>query len=131
MAELTAIRQALADALQDNIADLQASPYPLSSPEPPAAHVVPDEQLFHQAFGDGMEQWSFRVQVFLAFVDDIGAQRKADQFLDDGLVRLALEADPTLGGLVADLIVDRALFRLWEPAGVPMVGAEWFLRILI
>lgn len=132
MASLTLIRQALADAVAAGVDDLQASPYPLSSPEPPSAHVVPDELLYHQSFGDGgAEGWTFRVQVFLAYVDDIGSQRKADEFVNGGAVRDAIEADPTLGGLISDLIVTRVAFRLWEPAGQPMVGVEYFVQMLI
>lgn len=130
MARLTAIREALAEALE-GIPDLQVSPYPLSSPEPPTAHVVPDALNYHQAMGDGAEEWTFRVQVFLALVDDIGSQRAADRFADDAVVKDALEVDRTLGGLISDLIVDKAEYRLWEPGGVPMVGIEYFIRTLI
>lgn len=130
MASLTAVREALAAAVS-TIPDLQVSAYPLSSPQPPAAHIVPDVQGYHQSFGpDAGELWSWRVQVFLALIEDIGSQRKADEFLDNGAVREAVEADPTLGGLVNDLIVDRAEFRLWEPGGRPMTGAEYFIRLL-
>lgn len=133
MASLTDIRAALAAAVQAGVPNLQASPYPLSSPEPPTAHVVPDEIDYHLTFGEGgAEGWSFRVQVFFAYVEDEGSQRNADEFINDGTVRLALEDDPTLGGLVSDLIVDRAQFRMWEPeANRPMVGVEYFLRVLI
>lgn len=131
MAGLTEIRVALAAAL-GTIPNLQVSPYPLSSPEPPSAHVVPDMLAYHQSFGPGgAQQWSFRVQVFLAYVEDIGSQKAADRFLDDDLVMETLEADPTLGGVVSDLIVDRAEFRFWEPGGRAMVGAEWYLRTLV
>lgn len=133
MAQLTEIRAALAAALEDVPGLDQVTPYPLSSPTPPSAHVVPDEVLYHQSFGElgAAEGWTFRVQAFLAYVDDIGSQQKADAFIDDGLVQVALEADRTLGGLVADLMVDRVQFRLWEPAGQPMVGCEWHLRVLV
>jgi hypothetical protein len=131
MAKLTEIREALATALR-TIPNVQVSAYPLSSPEPPSAHVVPDAMQLHQSFGpDAAQEWSFRVQVFLAFVEDIGSQKKADQFLEDDLVTDALEADPTLGDLISDLIVDKVEFRMWEPGGQPMVGAEWFIRTLI
>lgn len=131
MDQLTEIRAALAAAI--DAPDLQVSAYPLSAPEPPTAHIIPAAVDYHTNFGSGDdvgEDWSFRVQVFLALVDDLAAQQKADEFLNDGRIRVALEADTTLGGVVSDLIVDRAEFRLWEPGGIPMIGVEYFLRIL-
>lgn len=131
MASLTEVRQAIADAV--DAPDLQTTPYPLSAPEPPTAHVVPDAIDYHTSFGetDAGEGWSFRVQVFLALVDDLAAQQRADEFINEGRIIDALEADRTLGGLVSDLIVDRAEFRLWEPGGIPMIGVEYQLRILL
>lgn len=130
MDQLTEMRRLLAAAI--DAPDLQVTPYPLSAPEPPTAHIVPDAVDYHTTFGgsDAGEDWSFRVQVFLALVDDLAAQQKADEFLNEGRIKEALEADPTLGGAVSDLIVDRAEFRLWEPGGIPMVGVEYHLRIL-
>ncbi len=132
MASLTAIRVALAAAI--TAPDLQVSPWPLSAPEPPTAYIVPDTVDYHTTFGEGEDagqDWSYRVQVFLALVDDLAAQQEADKFINDGRIKLALESEPTLGGLVSDLIVDSGTFRLWEPGGIPMVGVEYRLRVLL
>jgi hypothetical protein len=58
--------------------------------------------------GRGLDKWTFTVQAFVALASDIGAQVKLDAFLAPSgsqSVKAAIEADGTLGGIVADTSV--------------------------
>lgn len=137
MASLAAIREALAAALR-TIDDLQVSAYMLANPTTPSAHVVPGGSAgdieYHQAFGDGVESWPITVQVFVALSSDIGSQINLDEYIASSgarSVKAAIEADPTLGGAVHDLIVlSCSGYRTFVFEGrPPLLGAEFHIRI--
>lgn len=100
-------RERLAAALS-KIPGLQASPYMLGSPTPPAAHIIPTAVSFDEAMAGGLDERTFTVQVFAALGLDKGAQIVLDGFLARSgpkSVKQALESDRRLGGLVQDLRV--------------------------
>lgn len=137
MADLTAIREAIAAALEVSFGDsMQISAEMLSNPTPPSAHVFPDETDYHKAMGNGAEDWNLIVQVFVATTSDIGAQRLLDSMLAStgaGSVKAAIEADRTLGGLVSGLKVRKTSgYRVYQRAlGDPLLGADWHLTVLV
>lgn len=127
------VREGLAAALRE-IQGVQAMAYVLGSPTPPFAQVMRGPLSYHEAMGDGTSTWTMLVRVFVANVTDIGAQKKLDEFLSvDGArsVKAAIEADPTLGGKVADLIVTGASGEqeFVRDQGGPLLGSEWTVEV--
>lgn len=127
------IRNGIATALQA-IPDLQATPYVLANPTPPSAHVMRGQVLYDQAMRGGTHTWTMRVQAFVALTTDIGAQTLLDQFLaPEGTysVKAAIEADPSLGGVVSDLHVTTASGeqQYVRDQGGPVIGSEWTVQV--
>lgn len=135
MTDLAAIRAALAARLATlDSGNIQASPYLMSSPTPPAAHLFPAEVDYDQAMNRGLDQWDFTVQLFVGAVTDQGAQQKLDVYLAPSganSVKGVLESDRTLGGLVAHTHVLRAggAAVYVRDGGIPLLMSEWTVRI--
>lgn len=114
------IMEALATKL-DGI-DLRATAESAGAINPPAAIVgVPPIPAYRAAFQRGtvyLTGWPITVFTS-AQIDRIGQRRLAEyaSWTGDKSVPLALEADPTLGGLVDDLAVDS-----FRPLGLEEVG---------
>src|SRR6266540_6294617 len=108
MATLTQIRKGIAAQL-NTIPGLQASARILSNPTLPVAYVVPGEINYHQTMGStGHSDWNLLIEVQVGTVSDMAAQDTLDAFIAESgekSIKAAIEADPTLGGLVDDLIV--------------------------
>ena len=142
MASVSAVRARIAaDLAPANLPVLAAmfpdgyrvSAYPLSNPTPPQIEVAQFGIQKHQAMANGAEWWTCIIRAYLAVTTDDVSLQTADAFLADDPVTEAVEADPTLGGLVADLIVDRVDQRFWDHPQLraPIAGVEWQLRILV
>lgn len=140
MASVAAIRaQLVADltglsALQAAFPDgYRVSGYPVSNPVPPQFEIAQFGILKHQAMHNGAEWWTCIVRGYLAVTSDTISLETADAFLASDPVSAAIEADRTLGGLVSDLIVDRADQRFWDHPQLraPIAGVEWQLRIFV
>lgn len=134
MADLADIREGLALNLQA-IPDLQVSAYLLSRPTPPTVMVGgPEEISWLEEYG-GRPNWTLPVIVYTGMATDVGAQKLLDRYLaPDGLesIRAAIEADPTLGGAVADLAVTSTTgYRTYLVGGgdVLYLGAEWSVTV--
>lgn len=127
------VRTAIATALRV-IPGLQASPYMLANPTPPAAHVLRGDILYDQAMQGGTHIWTMRVQVFVSLVSDIGGQMLLDEYLSpDGArsVKAAVEADRTLGGIVDDLHVTTASGEqvyVRDQSG-QLLGSDWNVEV--
>ena len=77
---------------------------------PPMAAVGIDEVTYHRAFGGGDAIYRYVVTVVCARTSERTAQTRLDGFVSysgDASVRAAIEADPTLGGVVSTCIVER------------------------
>lgn len=132
----TAIRVGIADALSA-IPDLQASPWQLANPTPPACHVYPaDADYTESTFGRGIDQIPMTVQVLVAEAPgDIAQQKALDAYLSgsgERSVKEHLELDATLGGVCSDLFVaSRTGARLYLFEGrPPALGAEWRVVVI-
>lgn len=128
MADIAAIRAGIARNLAD-VAGFQVSPYMLSSPTPPAAHVIPGEIEFDKAMARGSDRLVMLVQAFVALGTDIGAQKRLDAFLagaGTSSFKEAIESDTTLAGAAHDLRVTGIQgYRVFTFEGKgQMLGAE-------
>lgn len=137
MADVTAIREGIAAAINAAIPELQMSAWQLANPTPPAAHVFPDDIDWRDASSNsGITAPPMKVQVLISDASgDIGAQQNLDAYIDDGndrSIKRALEQDPTLGGACSDLFVascSGARFYQFE-GRPPALGAEWRVEVL-
>lgn len=134
MASITAIREALAVAL-DGLDGTQVSGYMLANPTPPSIHVVPDEITYDSAMGRGLDTVALKIQAYVGFTSDIGAQKRLDVWLAPSgseSVKALVENDRTLGGVVQDArVVDCTGYRLYSsPDGRVVLGAEWTVSVL-
>lgn len=129
------IREGIAQALRV-IPGLQATPYMLANSTPPTAHVMRGEIQYDQAMAGGLHRWVMRVQAFVALTSDMGAQMLLERFLSadgDYSVKAAIEADPTLGGVIQDLHVLSAngeQFYVRDSAS-QVLGSEWQVEVWI
>src|SRR5262245_15343551 len=137
MASLTAIREAMAENLS-SISGMQVSPYLLSNPTPPAAHIFPsptDPIDFDKTMQRGHDDVVLIVQVFVALTGDIGPQKVLDQYLAGSgskSFKAALESDPTLNGESDDLRVTgvTAYQRYVLPTGGEVLAADLRVEVL-
>lgn len=137
MADLAAIRAALADNL-DTLTGIQVSAYMLANPTPPSIHIYPGGPAgdieYHHAMHGGVELWPFTVEAFVPLGSDIGAQQKLDAFINSTgtqSVKLAIEADRTLGGAAQDLkVVSTGGYQTVVFEGrPPVLRAEWTVHV--
>lgn len=127
------IREGLSTALR-SIPGMQASAYVLGNPSPPFAHVTRGPIAYDQAMDHGVHTWTMTVRAYVALASDIGAQMLLDQYLAvDGerSVKAAIEADPTLGGVVSDLHVKGATgeTEFVREQGGPLLGSEFTVEV--
>jgi hypothetical protein len=114
-------------------ATYHVSAYPTSNPVPPQIEVGRFSIEKHAAMLDGVEWWTCPIEAYVAITTDAISWQTADAFLDNDPISAAIEANRTLGGLVSDLIVDRADQRSWvhPQLQAPLAGVEYQLRILV
>lgn len=118
------------------IPDVQVNPYALAQPTPPGIQILPGAVQYDQAFGRGLDEWTFTVQGFVALTSDIGSQVVLDAMSapsGSGSVKAALEADKTLGGLVQSLhVTEQTAGRVVDipGSGSPMLLVEWRVQVL-
>jgi hypothetical protein len=134
VATLMQIREGVATAL-GTIPGLQASARILTNPTLPVAYVVPGEIQYHASMGSGHSDWNLLIEVQVGTVSDIGAQDNLDAFISESgekSIKAAIEADPTLGGLAQDLIVqgtsDYGLFA--RAQGDAVLGVRFRVWVL-
>lgn len=136
MTTLAAIRAGLAANLA-NVPGAQVSAYVLANPTLPTIWVRPATEPvnYHQAMGNGLDEWMMLVQAYVGTPSDIGAQKQLDEFLASSgatSVKAAIESDKTLGGAASDLMVTNCsgYLEYSRPDGTTALGAEWNVRVL-
>lgn len=128
------IRAGLATAIA-TIDGLSAEPYARDNVDPPMAMVGgPDNAEFDKTFGRGHDDYEFGVIVFSSRVDDEAGQEQLDAYLDPfgpSSIKQAIEADPTLGGVVEDLRVERTQeYGAHEVGRVVYFGAVLVVKVM-
>lgn len=134
MATLAQIREGLKTNLSA-IEGCQVSAYMLSNPTTPSLQVNgPDEITYDLSMHRGLDEMTVVVQGLVGSPTDIGRQVVLDEWLAPNgskSVKAAIEADHTLGGLVAGARVARVSgYRVYAlPNQGATLGAEWFVDI--
>jgi hypothetical protein len=137
------IAQALATELA-TIPGVQQSAFMLANPTPPAMEVTPGPPQvmrrepfidYDQTFSRGSDTLLWTVRGLVALTTDIGAQKLLLAFADPTgtkSVKAALEANPTLGGVISDLRVTRCYAPITfqrEGSTSALLGAEWAVEM--
>jgi len=134
--------EAIADALQPltlTVVGLQVDAYINGIPSPPSLDVYPDNGVFleRSAYGPGSWEAVFVVRARVSTVDQYAGQQLLLGLMDprsDTSVVAALEADPTLGGVVQDSAVEQpsGYGALADPASEqPLLGCTWRVRVIL
>jgi hypothetical protein len=139
VASIKEIRAALAAALQ-GIPGVNVTAYIKGSPQTPALYVYPgapgggEFTNYHTAMGNRAMR-TFTVRALAGSPIEEAAQMRLDELLDadgDSSVRQVLEADKTLGGLVASVTVVRSdsysSFQL-AATSTQLLAAEWHVDV--
>lgn len=107
MAALSDIRAGIATNLA-TISGLRVSDELLDNPQPPVAMVALNNIEYHQDMRLGAK-YNFTVQVIVGRASERHAQRALDLYVNpegSSSVKVAVELDRTLGGVVDDLVVE-------------------------
>jgi hypothetical protein len=101
----------LRDGLKANLATitgLRTSDTVPDNPSPPIAIVLPQGVSYDDAFGRGMQTYSFMVLVVVNRVSERTAQNSLDAYISStgsSSIKLAIESDKTLNGKAFDVRV--------------------------
>lgn len=100
---LAAIREGMAENLQ-TIAGIRVYEEVPDSPALPCAVIQLDTVNYDVAFQRGATEYGFIVNLVVTRTTVRRAQRKLDEFIDDGArsIKTAIESDSTLGGSAFD-----------------------------
>ena len=104
MASVSSIRNGLATRL-GTITGLRTSAFMPDNPNPPIAVVMPSSVSYDDTFKRGMQTYVFNVLVIVGRVDERTAQSNLDAYVSStgsSSIKLAIEGDKTLGGVVFD-----------------------------
>lgn len=110
MAAITDLRDGLKANLEtvDGLRVLAYAPSELSTSPAAVVSFLGAEQVRQAmgAFGGGLIEWEFAVEVFVADNGDPGrAEERLDELLDSTSVPAAIETDPTLGSAADHAVV--------------------------
>jgi hypothetical protein len=104
MASMSDIRTGLANRLA-TVAGLRYTSTVPDNPNPPVGIVLPEGVKYDDTFQRGMNTYTLTVMIIVGRADERSAQNKLDTFVSstgNNSIKLAIEADKTLGGKVFD-----------------------------
>lgn len=107
MATISQIRTGLSTRLA-TITGLRSGPTIPDNVNPPFAIVAPSSVDYHRAFNNALSTFNFTVTLVVGRVSERTAQNSLDAYCSPSgtsSIRVAIEADKTLGGVVFDTIV--------------------------
>lgn len=121
--------QAIADSLSE-IDGLQESPYMLANSTPPSAEVIPGLIEFDETFSRGMDKYAATIRVTVGTALTKASQKRLLSFrapYGPTSIKEAVERDRTLGGLTADLNVNRVspIRNFRRPDGETVIGCDF------
>jgi hypothetical protein len=120
----------------DVIDGIHVSKYPRSNPVGTLIHLWPSEiPAYHEAMRRGLTTIVFTVQVIFPYNDDGGTASQLYAYLDPTgpkSVSAAIEADPTLGGVVDDTVCESTtgLAVTLTPDNQPRLTADFRVIVL-
>lgn len=131
MADITAIRDALGDAvetLSTTTNPLAVQRFPGGQVHTPCVVIEPGEVDFSGSMQRGTEKWEFWVRILVSTAFGEGAHRDRDKFFGGVFdVKDAIESHVPLrdGSVAHDVFVHRARkFDAWTYQGVAYLGVE-------
>jgi hypothetical protein len=103
---LSLIRKGMADNLGE-IAGIRVYEEVPDNPVMPCAVIFLERATYNEAFARGLTLYEFSVRVIVSRVTERRAQRRLDEFIDNGTASLktALESDISLDGQAFDTTV--------------------------
>ena len=107
MATISQIRSGLSTRLA-TITGLRSGPTIPDNVNPPYAIVAPSSVDYHRAFNNALSTYNFTVTVVVGRVSERTSQNSLDAYCSpsgSSSIRVAIEGDKTLGGVVFDTIV--------------------------
>jgi hypothetical protein len=107
VASITDIRLGLATRL-GSITGLRSGPTIPDNVNPPYAIISPSSVDYHRAFNNALSTYNFNVMVVVGRVSERTSQNSLDAYCSPtgtSSIRVAIEADRTLGGVVFDTMV--------------------------
>lgn len=107
MATISQIRTGLSTRLA-TITGLRSGPTIPDNVNPPFAIVAPSSVDYHRAFNNALSTYNFTVTLVVGRVSERTAQNSLDAYCSPSgasSIRVAIEGDKTLGGIVFDTIV--------------------------
>lgn len=107
---VSAIATALGAAL-GSVPNLRTVPYLPDTFTPPVAVIGIDKVNYHGAFSDADVEHTFTVYVIVSRANDRSGIATLEGFMSQAgtsSIRAAIEADPTLAGVVSTLIVEES-----------------------
>jgi hypothetical protein len=107
VASITDIRSGLATRLA-TITGLRTGATIPDNVNPPYAIISPNGVQYHRAFNNALSTFNFTVMVVVGRVSERTSQNSLDAYCSpsgSSSIRVAIEADKTLGGVVFDTIV--------------------------
>ncbi len=128
------VRAGIARNISANVAGVQVSKYVMSNMTPPSIDIRRGPIEYDQALDGGTHRLTMLVRAYLANPTDLQAINQIEAYLEpegDKSIKEAVESDPTLGGVVADLQVTGATGEQGFVAeGQPTVlGCEWTVEV--
>lgn len=136
MADLNAIRQALASVLQTALPNLRVSADFQAAPTPPAAIIMPQPQqaLRYDAMG-GAVSYLLRIVLLGSYTEDASSQALIDSYLSTtgaNSIHQVLLGNPRLGGAVDYCNMERVNgYGLMEWAGQQFLGTQIPLTVAV
>ena len=107
MASISSIRSGLATNL-GSISGLRSGPTIPDNVNPPYAIIAPSSVDYHRAFNNALSTYNFTITLVVGRVSERTAQNNLDAYCSptgSSSIRVAIESDKTLGGVVFDTIV--------------------------
>lgn len=131
MADVSEIRQGLADAMQ-TIHGLRTSATVPDAPRPPQAIVMPDRIDYDLDMMRGADRFYFTIILLVSRADDRAAQTNLDAYITGASsIKAAVEADRTLGGVVDTCRVTQMRNYAAVSVGeVLYLGAEFDVEVI-
>jgi len=133
-ATFPAVRQALADRLA-SISGLRTTANRFAQVNPPIAVIMPQTGTFirYSVTLDDQTEYNLRAIVLVSEGDSLSGQDLLDQYISQSSalsIWAAVEADPTLGGVVSyAAVIEATAYGLMNFGGIDYLAAHFIVNI--